>query len=327
MPHMIEQFHDGTAAFFSNRETPWHRLGTVTDGAQTAEDAMRLAQLDWDVEKHPMQTVITDETGVTVVDVPGRYATVRQHPKTHEYEVLGAVGEDYTVVQNMENCEFLDALVDESGAHFETAGSLKGGKQTFVTMKLPNTMRVGGEDPVDLYLCASNSHDGSRAFRVDVTPIRVVCNNTLSLSMARAKRSISLRHTSGVTNKIQQARETLDLTFQYTDELQAELDSLYAKPLSEYELSEVIDNLWVPAKDDDGKESHRTSERRNGIVRLFTDAPTQEVGRGTAWGGLNAITEYLDWGAWAKSADKLAERVALGTSDHVKARALQLLSA
>jgi hypothetical protein len=85
------------------------------------------------------------------------------------------VGSSYRVVQNEEACQLLDLIVDETGAHYETAGSLRGGREVFVTMRLPQTMRIAGVDEVDLYLAMCTSHDGSRAGRVLVSPTRVVC--------------------------------------------------------------------------------------------------------------------------------------------------------
>src|SRR6185312_12271562 len=130
-------------------------------------------------------------------------------------EALGVVGEQYVPIQNEEHAALLDALVDESGAHFETAGSLRGGRQVFLSMKLPTTMQIGGVDPVDLYLIACNSHDGTSAFRLLVSPVRVVCANTLALAASRARSTFSIRHTAGAAGQIEQARQALGLSFTF----------------------------------------------------------------------------------------------------------------
>lgn len=170
MAHQIEQFDDGTAAFFTARQDAWHRLGTTTAGCLTAADVMTVAHLGgWDIRKEPLRTAESD------LVVPGRFATTRRHPKTGQREVLGTVGNAYQVVQNEQVCDLLNMIVDATGAHFETAGSLRGGREVFVTMKLPDSLRVAGTDQLDLYLAMCTSHDASRVGRVLVTPVRIVC--------------------------------------------------------------------------------------------------------------------------------------------------------
>lgn len=198
MSHQIETFSDGTAAFVSAREHAWHRLGTVVPQEFTAGEAMQYAYLGgWDVHKVALMTepVITADD-VTTLEVPGAYSTVRTNPKTGTKDVLGVVGEAYTPIQNEAHADLLNALVDQSGAHFETAGALRGGRQVFITMKAPNTMQIGGRDAVDLYLVALNSHDGTSSFRLLVSPVRVVCANTQAAAIAAAKSSYKIRHTA-----------------------------------------------------------------------------------------------------------------------------------
>jgi len=216
MSHELEQHADGIVGFVSAREHAWHRLGTVLPGRFDAAAAMTYAKLGgWNVRKEHLQAVAMTADGVTTLDVPGKYATVRTHPVIGAPEVLGMVGESYTPIQNEQHCDLLDALVDESGAHFETAGSLRGGRRVFLSMKLPETMTVGGVDPITTYLGALNSHDGSMAFRLLVTPVRVVCANTQAAAIRRARSSFSIQHTSGAEGQIQAAREALGLTFTF----------------------------------------------------------------------------------------------------------------
>ena len=170
MPHEIETFDDGTAAFFTARTDAWHRLGVTTRDCLTAEDVMTTARLGgWNVRTVGLTATEITEDGVTTLDVPDHFATVRTHPVSGKPDVLGVVGAGYTVAQNEEHCELLNLLVDEAGAHFETAGSLRGGRETFVTMKLPQTLMLqgsNGRDDIDLYLAAMSSHDGTAAWRV-----------------------------------------------------------------------------------------------------------------------------------------------------------------
>ena len=326
--HDLEIFADGTASMFSARVTPWHQLGVVTADCVTAAEAMRLARLDWKVTKHPVQTVVVTEDGVSTIDVPGKYATVRTNPETGKLDPLGIVGEQYTVVQNLDNAEFLDALVGESGAHFETAGSLKNGRRTFVSMKLPETMLIGGSDRVDLYLTATNTHDGTGSFTTLVSPVRVVCANTLDYALTRAVQKIQLRHSSGVLGRIQEARDTMKMTFAYVEEFQVMAEAMLAKTVDEIQFEQVVDGIWAPTKEKSGLLTKGTTDRKLALKQLFTGAETNAFGRGTAWGALNAITEYTDWFA-PETANGLtrAHRVADGALAPVKNKALRLLQA
>src|SRR6202008_2286584 len=121
------------------------------------------------------------------------FATVRTNPITGKIDVLGVVGSKYEPVQNEESCALLNALTDESGAVFETAGALRGGRETFITLRLPGSMTFDGIDgskarPVFM-LAALNSHDGSSKFRMLVTPIRIVCANTQTAAVEAAAAS------------------------------------------------------------------------------------------------------------------------------------------
>ncbi|WP_327434829.1 DUF932 domain-containing protein, partial [Streptomyces sp. NBC_01236] len=184
----------------------------------TAEEATRIASLsNWNVRLLPLTATEITADHITPVEIPQHFATARTHPKTGATETLGVVGSDYHPVQNEEHAEFLNLLADESGAHFETAGSLKNGRQVFLTMKMPQSLTIGGHDKVDLYIAAFNSHDGGSAFRIVVTPIRVVCANTQRAAIQGARSSYVVRHTAGAKARIAQARSALGLTFRYAE--------------------------------------------------------------------------------------------------------------
>jgi len=206
MAHELETWSDGTASFVSARQHAWHRLGTVLPAEFDAAQAMSYARLGgWNVRTMALQTapVLSADGVFGALPVPDQFATVRTNPVSGSVDVLGVVGRGYTVIQNEEHSDLLNRVVDESGgACFETAGSLRGGRSVFLSMKLPRTMNIGGIDPVDLYLIALNSHDGTSAFRLLVSPVRVVCANTQALALRRAQSSFSIRHTSGAKGNI-----------------------------------------------------------------------------------------------------------------------------
>lgn len=249
---------------------------------------------NWKVRKSGLLTASEDGE---LIEVPNRYAVVRNNPVVAgQIDVLGVVGETYRVMQNEELCELLDAVVDESGAHFATAGALDGGRKVFITMKLPGNMLVGGIDRVDLYLAIITSHDGSLATVLIVSPVRIVCSNTLNLALRRSSGLFKVRHTSGAAAAIRrEARAALDLSFNYLDEFQAEAEQMINTTLTEARFGEILrENFGVDEEASQGAAT-RAQHRIDKLMELFTEADTQEEIRGTVWAGFNALTEYADF--------------------------------
>lgn len=295
MAHQIETHGSRAAAVFA-RVDPWHRLGTTLEGhAFTAEEAMSLGHLGgWDVRKVPLSASEISAEGVTQLDVPG-FATVRTNPFTHAPEALGVVGSAYHPLQNEEHAEFLNRLADESGAIFDTAGSLRGGRQVFVTMRLPESLQVGGSDRVDLNIAALNSHDGSSAFRLLVTPVRVVCANTQAAALREHKASISIRHTRNAKAAVQSAREALGLTFAYVREFEDEAERLINTTMTDAAFAELTATVFGTVGRDATPRAKRAARRRtDALTGLWADANTQAGVRHTAWAGYQSVVEYVD---------------------------------
>src|SRR5205823_5287515 len=139
----------------------------------------------------------------TMLEVPGKYTTVRTHPVLNVEQIIGfdggfsdTVGENYVPYQNESLTEYLQRLTDESGAIFDTAGSMRGGADVFVTMRMPDTMMVGGVDAVSMNIAVLNNHTGRRAITGLITPTRIVCANTQRAALANAAGSFKIRHTA-----------------------------------------------------------------------------------------------------------------------------------
>lgn len=295
MAHHIET-HEGEAAAIFARTDAWHRLGTtVRNRAFSAEEAMRIGHLGgWSVRKLPLTATEITSDGVTTINTHG-FATVRDNPFTHQTEALGVVGSGYTPLQNEEHAEFLNLLADESGAIFDTAGSLRGGRQVFITMQLPHTLRVGGQDEVDLNIAALNSHDGSSAFRILVTPVRVVCANTQDAALDNHASSFAIRHTRNAKNAVQAARNAFGLTFDYVEAFETEAERLIDTTLTDEKFDALVTELFGTTGPADSPRTQTADrERRDTLAWLWHDAETLGSIRGTAWGGYQAVTEYLD---------------------------------
>jgi phage/plasmid-like protein (TIGR03299 family) len=322
MAHELEQFSDGTTAFFTARQDAWHRLGTVTIDCLTAEQVMQTAYLGgWDVRTEALRTV------ESAAPVPNRYATTRVHPKSGSREVLGLVGSTYRVVQNEEACQLLDLIVDETGAHYETAGSLRGGREVFVTMRLPQTMRIAGVDEVDLYLAMCTSHDASRLGRVLISPTRVVCANTMRAAFADNVGSYTFRHSGDIFGKLQDVRDALGLVPVYLDQFQEAAEKMIDRQLEWDQLQAISEQLW-PLGDDDGESAYlKRMARERDLKHLFEQAPTQENIRGTALGAYNSVVEWLDHFQPARGDNHRAHKVLTdGAVNTVKEKAFALLA-
>lgn len=328
MAHNLD-ITNGRAAFVSAREDAWHRLGTVLDDAFTAEQAMEQGLLGgWNVRALPVEA--TDDSG-EVLAVTDRRAIVRTNPVNQQAEYLGTVGNAYHIIQNEEHAELLNAIVDESGAHFETAGAINGGRQVFITMKLPGHMNIGGVDQVDQYLAAMNSHDGSTPFTLMTTPVRVVCENTLNMALQGVGNgAYRVRHTSGAERFIRgQAREALDLSFKYLDGFQEMAEQLINTEMSQTRFEEIIRKEFGAPEDASPHMVTRSAARQDEFAQLFADAHTHEAVRNTAWAGFNALTEWYDHQSPTRGAADESTRRAVRSllEPEFKTKALQLMMA
>ena len=327
MAHELETLANGATAFASARLSAWHQLGTVTEATMSAEDLMAKAFLGgWKVRKIALQGVEVTPDGVSLIECPDRWMTVRTNVVTGQTEYLGVVGEEYTTVQNEQVAEVLNRLVDEAGAHFETAGSMRAGRSVFVTMKLPTTMRIAGVDELDLYLAATTSHDGTAALRVDATPVRIVCANTQRAALRQTKGFYVFRHTGNVHSQIAQAREAMGLMWTYMAEFEQAAARMLNHTLTIGQFEAITARLW-PLSDDASEATRNRHAQRNATLRyLIRDADTQATIKGTRWAGYQAITEYLDHYAPAKDATARAGRAVAGPATELKARAFDLLT-
>lgn len=300
MAHEINELADGVHSFVSARSHAWHKLGTVLDDNFDAATALEAAHLkNWNVRKHELFTM--DDNG-NPIQVDNRWATVYTNPVSGSTQYLGVVGSHYKPIQNEEHIDLLDTIVDESGAHFETAGSLRSGREVFVSMKVPNTMNVGGIDPVDLYLVALNSHDGTSTFKFLVTPVRVVCANTQAAALNSAKYSFSVRHTTNSGAVVQEAREALKLTFKYADEFQIAAERMIQQTCTEDQFATLVKDLFPVDDDASTRLVNSAAKHVDGMWDLWNNSSTLGQIAGTKWGAYQVLTEYTDHYMNVKSA-------------------------
>ena len=264
------------------REKPWHGLGTKVDEAPTSAEALEIAGLNWKVEQTPVYTA--DGTLI-----PNYKANVRNTDNS----VLGIVTDRYQIVQNEEAFEFTDSIVGETEngvVKYETAGSLNHGKKIWLLAKMP-TQKVL-DDEVEPYMCFTNSHDGSGAIRICMTPIRVVCQNTLNMALSQAKRSWSTKHVGDIESKLEEAKMCLELADEYMYNLGIEAEKLANTALRREQIDEILNEMF-PVDD-------LTSERKKSNIQQIKDEfyiayfmPDIERFIGTAWGAINAMSDCV----------------------------------
>jgi len=324
-----EKLSDGSRAIAGNREVPWNRIGVQTDGAMTAEEALSMAQLDWRVKVSDEPVGV--EIGGELLQVENKFITYREHPKQGT-QALGVVGNRYTPIQNTEAFSFLNHLVDDAGAVFQSAVSLGNGEKVAIVMKFPETMTfANGTDGIDKYIIATNSHDGSSSFTVAVTPLRLTCTNQIRLAVQKASSKIALKHTSGATGKVQQARETLGLVFKYQEAFEQEVEKLLSIKYTDADYKAFVEKL-IPEPTGNGVTERKVNavmQTRADLTKLWK-APTQQIVAGTAWAAYNAVAEYADWFKPVRgNEDKLIIRAekSLGGDSSLKQKAQFLINA
>lgn len=324
MAHNLD-IANGIASFADARSDAWHQLGQQVGHAMTAEEALRYAMLaGWNLRKAHLFAYAGDQQ----IIIPGKYAVLRDNPVVADQtDALGVVGEPYKIIQNEAHADLLNTLVDESGAHFETAGAIDGGRKVFVTMKLPGFMKVGGVDRVDNYIAAINSHDGSMAFTFMVTPVRIVCENTLNMAFSNCSSTIRIRHTVGAHNiLVNQVREALDITFNYLDGFQEEAERLINTTMTQSQFEEIIAREFGAPEGAPLATQTRCENKVLAMAELFADADTHKEVRNTAWAGLNAITEWFDHFSPTRGDDRDGTRAVNAVMDNVfKNRALAMI--
>lgn len=266
-------------SMFYVRETPWHGLGTRVNEALNSKEALTEAGLNWRVIQEP---IYTDTKEL----IEGYKANVRDVDR----QVLGVVTDRYKIVQNQEAFAFTDELLGE-GVRYETAGSLQGGRKVWLLAHLPHEYIISGER-ISPYLVFFNSHDGSGAIKVAITPIRVVCQNTLNLALSTAKRSWSMIHTGDIKGKMQEAKDTLFMADQYMDSLGKEFEELRRKKLTDQQVLEYIEIL-LPLEEQSTPQQIKNIKRLREDMKIrYFDAPDlKDVGK-NAYAFVNAVSDF-----------------------------------
>lgn len=317
MSHELE-IRDGQASFFCVKEPAWHGLGTVVDGAVTAEEAIRLARLDWEVKFHPYSYQFNGETKI---DTPYG-AIVRQDTG----DCLGTVSKTYIPLQNKSAFSFFDALISEHEAVYHSAGVLFGGKKTWISAKMPQGMVIGSDDLIDNYIVIFNSHDGSMSVTAMMTPIRVVCNNTLTAALKSAKNKVQIRHVQNAETKLKEAHKVLGLYNAYRMELESALNQLATKSVSSVLCEQFLSNVFN-VYDVHGELTEVSKKNKEMVMNIFESSvggQDSKTCRGTAYGLYNAVTFFTDNAVEYKSDNSKANSIWFGKASTTREKAFEM---
>jgi len=290
MAHAVEVGANGEQAFASFREPAWHGLGTVFFEEKSTREMLDAAYLsNWNVRLEAVPYPSTYNV------ITPSYMVLRDNPFDQGTDVLATVGERYHVLQNEDLFDFGDALLD--GGRWETAGSIRQGRVVFGSLALERETVLdpkGVSDVVKSYLLVHTSHDGSTAVQASITPVRVVCQNTLNMALSGVKQSFKIRHTQTVGGKVAAAREALALANTYLDEFDKEAQALIAKDITKAKFDAIVQAVY-PRPEDDAKGAVKKWENKVDLLEEIYGSDTTNMISGTAWGAFNAITERLDW--------------------------------
>ena len=277
-------------SMFYVKEKPWHGLGVRVENELTSADAITAAGLDWTVSKHQNLHPITAK--------PTGYNMIMRDDTQHIF--TAGVSDGFKPFQNVDAFKLADDIVATGEAKFHTAGSLGKGEKVWMLAKLPKDIRIKGTDDVtEQFLLIANGHDGSAALRVLLTPIRVVCQNTLHAAISSAKVAdvYSVIHYGENTARVDKARNILKLASKRFEEAGDIYNNLATVVMQRVQIEAILNSL-VPLRDDgdDEDKTFRLAHHEN-ILALFedNDRNTFPEIRGTAWAFYNAITRYVDF--------------------------------
>lgn len=335
MAHELN-FENGEASLMYVGELPWHGLGTRLETAPgTAQEAITAAHLDWEVE---LKSVYAGGKGM-FYNVPSRQAVVRADKWGQEdCPVYGLVGSEYVPLQNRDAFTFFDPVVGSGAVSYETAGSLGQGERVWVLAKVKGAkgeFAIKGKDVVQKYLLLSNGHDGRTAVQVRFTPIRVVCQNTLSFAFSMGRDLLKIYHDPQMHLRLEHAQEKVKEILGYYDDVEKRFQEFATFEMSKSRIDRYVLGVFPEPTRKRGQSDRsfeetqaRVAELRSDSVRLFEEGKgNQEPGiRGTLWTAYNGVTELVDHHSRFTTPWQRMNSICFGEGERLKHRALEQAS-
>ncbi|MER6123283.1 DUF932 domain-containing protein [Streptomyces sp. NPDC001795] len=301
----------GTALRAPGRLDAWTILGMDVQRATSAQEALDMAYLsNWKVRIWDDVVVRSDESGtMTELKMHGTRSTIRTNPITSQAEQIAAVGNQYTPVQIDDHKDVLDMFARESGAKFHKAGAHgHNGSKFFVSMVLPDVIRIGGFDEHRMHLTLFGSHDGSSANSFHIGPTRLDCGNMQRFIIKGAQHKYTIPHTVSAPVKLAEVHKALETLFGWQETFERMANRLLNTPVTLGQFEKIADIIWDVPANPSKRQMANIQARRAHLRHLFLEADTQESIRGTAWAALNALGEFDDHFGNAKSPTLRAAR-------------------
>lgn len=259
----------------------WGGLGTKCEEAPNSKIALEMSGLNWRVDPKPISVLGTMDA------IPNFKANIR----SSDGKCLGIVTDRYKVVQNEEAFAFTDELISSGEVTYETAGSLSNGKRVWLLARMPRT-KVCGDD-LDPYIVFTNSHDGSGAVKVALTPIRVICQNTLTMALKKAERTWSVRHLGDIQNKITEAQNTLFNATQYLEELKKKSEISTEIVVAHPDFLAFLEEMFPMKKGASERQQRNVENARQLLSNIYYGKDDIKKFNGTAYGVIQAVADFM----------------------------------
>lgn len=326
----------------NTRKQSWVQAGTAVN-AGSASEAARQAGLDWTVMLADMEAIVSNKVNEfeTLTDhypVPKRQAVLKLG-KDDNNEVIGVVGDKYKIVQNMEVFSALDTLVDSGDARYTAAGEYNNGANIWMVMELPMGVQVAN-DPHAAFLLVQSSHDGSCAVRIRPIIERLFCANQINrIIKGKHKNDYTyvMKHTTNSELSVNDIRNITQLTYDSIQQYETIAGNMLQRKMDDRTVKNIFKSVWALPSEIEHAPEHLLSQgqRRQRTIALngrdsawsiYSESPTQENIRGTAFGAWQAVIEHADHYASGGS-DRRAIATISGRNDRIKDKALDLILA
>jgi len=311
--------NNGKTSMFYYGDVPWHGLGKRLAQPGTSKEAIQAAGLDWQVQKRPLYLKLKKK-----FQVKEAFAIVRKDKlEANESQILGVVGKNYTPIQNEEAFQFFDDIVGQKSAIFHTAGSLNNDRVVWILAKLPGFIRVVNDDITYKFLLLTNSHDGSSSVQVKFTPIRVVCQNTLSIALKQGE-NFKIKHTKDVKERLSQAIVMMGMINDRYTGIEQSFKKMSKINVTKPRLNEYLKAVFPDTSDE--LQLKGILKQRDLAAELFETGIGSDMKgvKGTLWGAYNTVTELVDHKNSRLSPEKKTASIWLGNGAAVKSRAFDI---
>lgn len=274
------------------RQNILSRVGVDVSKAKTGAEALVMSKLNWNVSPRELYFAgAAPEDSLDPRPIPTHRAFVRDDSEA----VLSVLTKDFTPVQNEKVLSFFDPFLASGEATFEFAGQIKGGKSIWACAKLNRSpIVVKGDDTVNKYLLAVNSHDGTRAMRVQLLPFRPACSNILQ-RLDKIGNFMRLLHSKNVEANLEEVQKIVNASNAAFEATEKQYQKLAARGVKEKDLKKFVKIVFTPHNADEQRQELALEKHEETIRRLFETGAGSELesAKGTMWGLYNAVTEYL----------------------------------